>query len=316
MTKATMAAWFKAFVAATKPTAAMPILLLLDNHTSRFDVEFLDEAMKNHVRVLLLPPNLTHILQPADVGVFSSFKGRVNKACLQFTVNGGSIEKRTVASIVFPEWHACVSKSNILSGFRKTGVWPFNRLAVPDDKLSLESSVSAAPTKPIGAAIAQQQQELLATPLFGEFLSTPRLSEAKKDKGKNKIRQAIIVTGGTMADSLRKKAEAKEAKAAGVAERKTAREQKKLDGKSAKPAAAPKKPAPKKRKRADASEEEEEDEADSAGDGSGSDQDSSGWESEDGPLGRIRIGSCRCWCVCCVAHQFGCALRVQGGSSA
>lgn len=302
MTRATIAAWLQAFLAATKPTADRPILLILDNHTSRFDVEFLEEALKNHVYVLLLPPNLTHLLQPADVGVFSSLKARINKACQEFTVAGGSIDKLTVARIAFPEWLACISKDNILSGFRKTGVWPFNRLAVPDSKLTLEASVVAAPSQPLCAAIAQQQAELLATPMFGEFLSTPRLSEAKKDKGKGKVRQAIIVTGAGMVEMLRKKAEAKRDKAAGVLERKQKREEKKKLGakgkgraaaksaaasasaKPAGPAAAPKR----KRKRVDSSEDEDEKDSESGGDSSSAGSD---WEPEDGPLGRIRCGA-------------------------
>ncbi len=310
MTKATIAAWLQAFLSATKPTADSPILLILDNHTSRFDVEFLEEALKNHVHVLLLPPNLTHLLQPADVGVFSSLKARINTACQEFTVAGGSIEKLTVARIAFPEWLGCVSKENILSGFRKTGIWPFNRLAVPDSKLTLEASVVAEPSQPLAVTIAQQQTELLATPQFGEFLSTPRLSEAKKDKGTGKVRQAIIVTGAGMVEMIRKKAEAKKAKAAGVLARRVAREEKKklkgagakgkgkaaaksaaasADGKDAKPAAAAA-AAPKGRKRKRAASSEDEDEE---GSESGDDASSSGgsdWEPEDGALGRIHYG--------------------------
>jgi hypothetical protein len=107
-----------------QPHRRSAILLILDNHTSRFDVEFLDLALQNHVHVLLLPPNLTHLLQPADVGVFSSLKTRVHKACLNFTVAGGSINKLNVAGLVFPSWLACISPTTSNRAFANPACGP------------------------------------------------------------------------------------------------------------------------------------------------------------------------------------------------
>jgi hypothetical protein len=49
MTQATFAAWLKAFIAYTKPSAAKPVLLILDNHSSRMDAEALDVAMASNI---------------------------------------------------------------------------------------------------------------------------------------------------------------------------------------------------------------------------------------------------------------------------
>lgn len=52
-------------------------VLIVDNHFSHYGRAVLDYVTENNILLLLLPPNTTHILQPLDVGVFSSFKKQV-----------------------------------------------------------------------------------------------------------------------------------------------------------------------------------------------------------------------------------------------
>ncbi len=68
--------WLQLFVQQlpTRPTAEHPVLLLLDGHQTRYSWQCLEFAMAHHVLLFLLPPHMTALLQPLDVGVFGIFK--------------------------------------------------------------------------------------------------------------------------------------------------------------------------------------------------------------------------------------------------
>jgi hypothetical protein len=49
-------------------------ILIMDGHGSHLTCEFVDYCTANKISPFLLPPHLTHILQPLDIGVFQSYK--------------------------------------------------------------------------------------------------------------------------------------------------------------------------------------------------------------------------------------------------
>jgi hypothetical protein len=116
-------------------------MLILDIHSSRMDLEALDVALQNHVHILLLPPNL-NLLQPADCIVFASVKKEMDALAGDSCARGIPIAKSNVAGLIYKAFMKGCKPSNVVSAFAKTGVWPMDRLAVPDSELSLESSVS------------------------------------------------------------------------------------------------------------------------------------------------------------------------------
>ena len=67
--------WFtKLFVPAVSHlTESSAILLFLDGHHSHISLELIRNARDN-ILLLCLPPNMTHLLQPLDVGVFAPVK--------------------------------------------------------------------------------------------------------------------------------------------------------------------------------------------------------------------------------------------------
>ncbi len=182
------------------------MLLVIDNHSTRFDEEFLDLCLQNHIHVLLLPPNLTHLLQPADVSVFGPFKLAVHAACLAVTGRAVAIGKHNVAAIVYPSWLAAVCPQNIKNGFRKTVIWPYDRLAIPDSELTLAASVA-----PVAVEAGKEEARLVHVPSYGQFLGAPRLSEPKKAVP-GKVTRAIMLTAATMVQKVKAKAEARRRK--------------------------------------------------------------------------------------------------------
>lgn len=148
--------WFKFFL--EQIPFARPILLILDGHTSHTSIELIDLARENKIHLLCLPPHTTHILQPLDVGVFKSFKANFSKACTNYLSKhpGRVITVEKLASLVAEAWPLSMSTVNILSGFRKCGIYPFNPGEVNDRQL--------APSKAVcPRAVTSQPQE---TPVF------------------------------------------------------------------------------------------------------------------------------------------------------
>ncbi len=68
--------WFKKlFVPAVRHLIATgPVVLFLDGHYSHISLNLITSAKKEGIHLLCLPPHLTHILQPLDVGVYGPAK--------------------------------------------------------------------------------------------------------------------------------------------------------------------------------------------------------------------------------------------------
>ena len=55
------------------------VLLLLDGHSSHETLDAIEFAKARNIAIFELPPHLTHILQPMDVGFFGPLKTAWNK---------------------------------------------------------------------------------------------------------------------------------------------------------------------------------------------------------------------------------------------
>ncbi len=90
--------WFRNIFIPSLPEER-PVLLLLDGHSSHVSLEVRQLSIENNVHMLKLPPHLTHLLQPLDVGVFKSTKSNWYTAVADFTRR----ERRAVSKRDFPE---------------------------------------------------------------------------------------------------------------------------------------------------------------------------------------------------------------------
>jgi hypothetical protein len=71
----------KHFVYHVKPSKERPVVLLLENHNSRWSMAALDYCKENGVTALAFPHHCSHKLQPLDRSVFGPLKSYVNHAC-------------------------------------------------------------------------------------------------------------------------------------------------------------------------------------------------------------------------------------------
>ncbi|XP_065891572.1 tigger transposable element-derived protein 2-like [Dysidea avara] len=96
-----------------------PVILFVDGHHSHINLELINVAREHKVHIMCLPPNLTHILQPMDVGVFRPLKQCYYNILKEYKM-------QTMAE----------NESHIISGFRAAGLHPLNRSAIKDLKLA------------------------------------------------------------------------------------------------------------------------------------------------------------------------------------
>ena len=123
ITREIYAKWFQNFLEAIPPMR--PVLLIEDWHSSHITMDIIELARRNDIHLLCLPSHTTHVLQPLDIGVFKSFKSFFSKACHKYIIShpGRVITTDVIASLVGEAWPQSVTPLNIMSGFKKSGVY-------------------------------------------------------------------------------------------------------------------------------------------------------------------------------------------------
>ena len=112
--------------------AARPLLLLLDGHSTHYQLDVITKAKKNDVLVLCLPPHTTHATQPLDCGVFSPLKAQWSATCHDFIQKhpGKAISKFNFNKLFSQAWLKSLIPANLIAGFKTCGIYPFDRNAV------------------------------------------------------------------------------------------------------------------------------------------------------------------------------------------
>ena len=126
MTKEIFLQWFQHFINWIPP--ARPVLLIQDGHYSHISIDVIELAKAHSIHLLCLPPHTTHILQPLDVGVFKSFKAAFSNACHKYVMEqpGRVVTADILAALVGQAWPRSFNPLNVMSGFRKCRIQPFN----------------------------------------------------------------------------------------------------------------------------------------------------------------------------------------------
>ncbi len=109
-----------------------PLLLILDGHSSHFEPYSIEFARKHGVVIFCLPPHTTHECQPLDTTFFRSLKSYWQNSVHKFYQDqpGKVISKVNFCLVFKPAWLKASLPSNLISGFKKTGIYPFNRQAI------------------------------------------------------------------------------------------------------------------------------------------------------------------------------------------
>lgn len=126
------------FIKHVKPSMEHRVLLVLDNHSSHLNVETLNLAKANGVVVLSFPPHCRHKLQPLDVSIFRPFKKYCAAAQETWLRNnpGKTLTIYDIPKIVVDSLPFAQTSINIINGFRKTGILPYNANIFSEDEFS------------------------------------------------------------------------------------------------------------------------------------------------------------------------------------
>lgn len=119
--------YLKFFVENVRWSKEKCILLVLDNHGSHPSIKRIDYARENGIVVLSFPSHRSHKLRPLDRTVYGPFKNSVNNYSDNWMVNqpGKAITTYDIPGIVKLALPSAASLSNIQSGFRCSGVYPY-----------------------------------------------------------------------------------------------------------------------------------------------------------------------------------------------
>lgn len=118
-------------------TIPRPILIIMDNANSHLSEIASEFAKTSGIIMQFLPPQTTHRMQPLDVAVFKPFSDYWKTECRKFrnNHNNHSITRHDVASTIKPAWEKCTIPSTIESGFRNTGIFPFNPTKITSEDM-------------------------------------------------------------------------------------------------------------------------------------------------------------------------------------
>lgn len=161
--------WFLCHFLAYAPPAR-PLLLLLDGHSSHYQPAFIRAAAEEKVIVFCLPPHTTHLTQPLDKGCFGPLKMFWREECQNYLhTNPGRVVTRYQFSKLFSKaWFRGMTMLNIVTGFRVTGIYPFNRSALKPKEPKKKSLVEDTGLKYIPMLTPRPPRDGPTTPKFTE----------------------------------------------------------------------------------------------------------------------------------------------------
>ncbi|KAG6989535.1 hypothetical protein FocnCong_v020986 [Fusarium oxysporum f. sp. conglutinans] len=196
-------------------------LLIVDGHGSHATEEFMAKCYLNNVYLLFLPAHCSHVLQPLDLGCFSSLKAAYRTLVGEHTALTDStrVGKQRFLDFYARAREIGFRKENIRSGWRAAGLWPVNtnkplasrwvmvltKSALPPsethdivtpkrggDVVKLFSAKSSSPSSRLSIRKAAAALDKVAIELAMKDREIERLRaqlEAAQPKKKRKIRQ-------------------------------------------------------------------------------------------------------------------------------
>ncbi|KAL6160609.1 hypothetical protein ACJBU6_01140 [Exserohilum turcicum] len=104
-----------------------PRVLICDGFGTHETLEILEFCFENNITLCRLPSHTSHKLQPCDVAVFAPLKTAYRDQ-VERLYRGGmtTINKEHFTTLYYPAREQAMTKKNILAGWAKSGLFPFN----------------------------------------------------------------------------------------------------------------------------------------------------------------------------------------------
>ncbi|KAJ8707707.1 hypothetical protein PYW07_017245 [Mythimna separata] len=114
-----------------------PILLIYDGHSTHVGLNIIEKARAAGITILKIPPHTSDVLQPLDLSVNKSFKDKWDALLVKWQRQniGKVLPKKDFSKMIGQIW-AALEPSVCSAGFRKAGIYPLNKNAVPPEKFN------------------------------------------------------------------------------------------------------------------------------------------------------------------------------------
>jgi hypothetical protein len=94
-------------------------------------ISYPTRCVEHNIHVLNLPSHTTHLLQVADLSVFGPFKKALPVSLQNWrSEHGSKITPQQMAAATAAAWVKATSRNNIINGFAKAGICPFDRTKI------------------------------------------------------------------------------------------------------------------------------------------------------------------------------------------
>lgn len=122
-----------------KIDTVFPVVIYMDNHSSHLNLPLVTFCRDKKIELIMLPPNSTHIMQPLDIAFFHPFK-ETWKKCVPKWKNQQSVDQIKKENFPLVLQFTLQNMTNeekvVVSGFKASGLYPFNPKAVDYDILN------------------------------------------------------------------------------------------------------------------------------------------------------------------------------------
>jgi hypothetical protein len=128
----------KVFIPIAKERArGAPVALILDGHGSHCTGAFLYRCWQKDIHLVYLPPHTSHILQPQDLGTYSSLKKYYSDEIKQYIVHTGqaTITRSTFNDLYRKARSKALARKLVVAGWVRSGLFPLNRSRILTDPM-------------------------------------------------------------------------------------------------------------------------------------------------------------------------------------
>lgn len=200
------------------------VLLLLDRQTSHLEITSMKALIDSDIHPLYLPAHTTHIVQPLDNVILGGLKlmMRLKKSVEMLRRFILKEDMNSIIQDVFTDLGCEAFKPEIIqAGFRKTGVWPFDKKSILEHFENEYMWSKDEPVEETNEMSIKDMAEQFKEHLFGNTSNTNKRKVTVSEKGK-------LFTGEELVQYFTDKEHEKAEKEREKEEKKQQREEQKL----------------------------------------------------------------------------------------
>lgn len=185
--------WFREYFIPRKGTGNA--LLILDGHASHCNaIELLNLASENNVELLCLPSHTTQALQPLDRSFFKPLKTYFAQETRTWMINhkDRKLNRHNVSALIGKAWVKSASVCNAVSGFKATGIYPYDPSVIPEHFFNISDAACADIQVPSHEVLSE---ETATAEIFNGSAST-RQPELKETPPKEVVPEEVAAAKG------------------------------------------------------------------------------------------------------------------------